>query len=60
MRSQSIRFAAGALLLCAPAALFAQKFEGAITIAMTGQQGKMEMTYLVKGDQARVDMPARA
>ena len=53
-----MRFAVGALL-CAPAALFAQKFEGAITIAMTSQQGRMEMTYLVKGDQARVDMPAR-
>src|SRR5262245_32410823 len=59
MRSQLLRISLGAALVCAPATLVAQKFEGAITIALTTPQGTNEMTYLIKGDQVRIDLPGR-
>src|SRR5215813_13800325 len=57
-----LRFAraiAVASLACAPAALFAQsRFEGAITARM-GKGQQTEVTFLVKGDQFRMDMAER-
>jgi Domain of unknown function (DUF4412) len=57
-----LRFAravAVASLACVPAALFAQShFEGAITARM-GNGQKTEVTFLVKGDQFRMDMAER-
>jgi hypothetical protein len=47
--------------LVIPAALLAQgHFEGAITAKMSGPQGGVtDVTYLVKGDQFRMDMTGR-
>jgi hypothetical protein len=59
MRHQLLRFSSSiAPLLLMPVVTQAQsKFEGAITMALTAPQGTTEVTYLIRGDQLRVDMP---
>jgi len=45
-------------LLFVPVIAHAQsKFEGSITMALTAPQGTTEVTYLIRGDQLRFDMP---
>lgn len=47
-------------IACVPMALSAQaKFEGAITARLSGATGGADVTYLVKGDQFRMDMTGR-
>jgi uncharacterized protein DUF4412 len=47
-------------IACVPAALSAQaKFEGTITAKMSAPAGAAEVTYLIKGDQFRMDVNGR-
>jgi Domain of unknown function (DUF4412) len=47
-------------IACVPMALSAQaRFEGAITARVSGATGGADVTYLVKGDQFRMDMTGR-
>jgi len=43
-------------LLSSPAVLQAQSFEGVIEFSVTTERGTMPMTYMVKGDNVRVEM----
>ena len=59
MRQQLLRFSSSIAVLFVPVVAHAQsKFEGSITMALMARQGTTEVTYLVRGDQLRVDMPA--
>jgi len=59
MRHQLLRFSSSVAVLLVPVVAHAQsKFEGSITMALTARQGTTEITYLVRGDQLRLDMPA--
>lgn len=48
-------------LACLPAALLGQaRFEGAITARMQAGQGGTDVTYLIRGDQVRMDVSGRS
>jgi Domain of unknown function (DUF4412) len=58
MRHRLLRFSSSTALLFMPVVVHAQsKFEGSITMALGAPQGRTEVTYLVRGDRLRVDMP---
>ena len=58
MRRQLLRFSSSIALLLVSAVAHAQsKFEGSITMALGAPQSKTELTYLIRGDQLRVDVP---
>jgi hypothetical protein len=60
MRHHLLRFSPTIVLACLPVVAQAQsKFEGSITLALMSSQGTTEMTYLIRGDQLRMDAPAR-
>lgn len=59
MRQQLLRFSSSTALLLLPVVAHAQsKFEGSITMALGAPQSRTEVTYLIRGDQLRADMPA--
>jgi hypothetical protein len=53
-----VRLSSIVALVCLPVVAQAQsKFEGSITMALTAPQGTTELTYLIHGDQLRLDIP---
>src|SRR5262245_66432148 len=61
MRRQLLRFSSSLALLLVPVVAHAQsKFEGSITMALMAADGTTEISYLIRGDQMRFDMPRGA
>ena len=58
MRRQLLRFSSSIALLLVPVVAHAQsKFEGSITMALMAADGTTEISYLIRGDQMRFNMP---
>jgi len=47
------------VLAASPSLVRAQTFEGVIEFTVTGERGTMPMTYMMKGDNVRVEMEGR-